>query len=295
MLIKLAQFLTGTSAVTADLCRFMADRLNDGFAPLRPFARARHGGRDHPALPSRADFCRRGLRSRRRTASACRPPSGFAHRGIAPYEPKSKEGLSLINGVALAPALAFDLGAAPAATRCRSRRSRPRRSIEGLGASLEAYSDDVWQAAPRSGHDGDRATLCAGCSPARRSRATPRQPPVSFRVVPQVHGACLAAIRAPRSRRSSRSGTSIGDNPAFIADETSPTFGRLVHSGNFHCAELTAAVEAAALATAQVALLSERRLHRLLDERFSGLAPQLARAARASMPASSSCTRRRSG
>ena len=50
-----------------------------------------------------------------------------------------------------------------------------------------------------------------------------------------------------------------------------------VHSGNFHCAELTATVEAAALAATQVALLSERRLHRLLDKEFSGLPHQLAR------------------
>ena len=112
--------------------------------------------------------------------------------------------------------------------------------------------------------------------------------------MPQVHGVCLDAIRALK-KRSSRSGTSIGDNPAFIADDVSPTFGRLVHSGNFHCAALTAAVEAAALATAQVALLSERRLHRLLDERFSEAEPRSSPAARASMPASSSCTRRRSG
>jgi hypothetical protein len=40
---------------------------------------------------------------------------------------------------------------------------------------------------------------------------------------------------------------------------------------------MTGHVEAAALALAQVALLSERRLHRLLDARFSGLSPQLAR------------------
>jgi histidine ammonia-lyase len=99
---------------------------------------------------------------------------------------------------------------------------------------------------------------------------------VSFRVVPQVHGSCLAAIRRLESSAVSEF-TAVGDNPAFIADEAAPAFGRLVHSGNFHCAELTAAVDAATLAVMQVALLSERRLHRLLDEKFSDLPHQLAR------------------
>jgi histidine ammonia-lyase len=40
---------------------------------------------------------------------------------------------------------------------------------------------------------------------------------------------------------------------------------------------LTQAVEAAALAQMHLGLLAERRLHRLLDQRASGLAPQLAK------------------
>ena len=36
MLIRLAQFLTGHNAVSADLCRFLSDRLNDRFTPWVP-------------------------------------------------------------------------------------------------------------------------------------------------------------------------------------------------------------------------------------------------------------------
>ncbi|HEX9446673.1 MAG TPA: aromatic amino acid lyase, partial [Dongiaceae bacterium] len=36
LLIKLAQFLDGSCAVTPDLCRFLAARLNDDFAPAVP-------------------------------------------------------------------------------------------------------------------------------------------------------------------------------------------------------------------------------------------------------------------
>ena len=198
----------------------------------------------------------------------------FRERGIRPYEPQSKEGLSLINGVALAPALAFDLGLRLRRTlafatarggrfdrRTRPRRSKLTRTTSG-GCDGSPGVEDIAYPLQRL-LDGSEVTR------------NPRQPPVSFRVVPQVHGVCLDAIHALEEAIVTE-WQSIGDNPAFIADDTSPAHGRLVHSGNFHCAALTAAVEAAALATAQIALLSERRLHRLLDERFSKLSPQLA-------------------
>jgi histidine ammonia-lyase len=69
---------------------------------------------------------------------------------------------------------------------------------------------------------------------------------------------------------------SNGDNPLFILDPASPGGGRLVNSGNFHGAALTAAVEAATVAMVHAGVLSEKRLYRLLDERASGLSRQLA-------------------
>ncbi len=273
MLIKLAQFLTGCSAVSAALCRFMADRLNDGFTPCVPTLGLGMAGEIIPLCHLAQTFVGEGFVL---GEGGARIPAGDWFRGNAaePYRPKSKEGLSLINGVAVAPAVAFEL-----VLRLRKTLSlatvTAAAAVEGLGAPVEALSEDVARLRPDPGVAEIAAALRELLAGSEVKRGA-RQPPVSFRVTPQVLGACRAAFHRLEQTVTAE-WRAIGDNPAFIPNENSPTFGRLVHSGNFHCAELTAAVEAASLAVAQLALLSERRLHRLLDQRASGLAPQLAR------------------
>jgi histidine ammonia-lyase len=273
MLIRLVQFLTGHSAVTADLCRFVADRLNDGFLPFVPSLGLGMAGEIIPLCHLAQTFVGEGSvlgsDGERRPAAAW-----LAERGVAPYRPQSKEGLALINGVAVAPALAFEIASGLRRTLALATLAAAA-SAEGLGASIEAFGADVPKLRPDAGVAEIAASLrhlLAGSQVTRR----PRQPPISFRIAPQVHGAARTALGRLEEAIIAEWRT-VSDNPAFIPDEASPSFGRLVHGGNFHCAELTAGVEAASLATAQLALLSERRLHRLLDGRASGLAPQLAR------------------
>ena len=271
MLVKLAQFLTGHSAVSAGLCRFMAERLNDGFAPYVPSEGLGMAGEIIPLSHLAQTFVGEGFVLG--DAGERVPAADWLRRhGVTPYEPKSKEGLSLINGAAVAPAVAFE-----AATRLRRTLKlatvAAAASIEGLAASLEAYSADVATLRAEPGLEAVAGELRDLLDGSQIRRAT-RQAPISFRVIPQVHGVLVDALDA-LDEAIVGEWRSIGDNPAFIADEASPSFGRLVHSGNFHCAALTATVEAAALATMQVALLAERRVHRLLDLRHSGLPPQL--------------------
>jgi histidine ammonia-lyase len=273
MLIRLAQWLSGASAVSADLCRFMVDRLNDGFVPYVPSEGLGMAGEIIPLSHLAQTFIGEGFIL---GDGGDRVPAAdwFAARGIAPYEPKTKEGLSLISGVALAPTVALRHGSSLRRTLALATLTAAA-AIEGIAASVEAYSLDVAALRPDPGLSEIGDALRALLAGSEIERET-RQPPISFRVVPQVHGSCLTAIRRLEDAAVSEF-TAVGDNPAFIGDEDSPAFGRLVHGGNFHCAELTAAVEGAALAASQVALLSERRLHRLLDTRFSGLPHQLAR------------------
>jgi histidine ammonia-lyase len=273
MLIKLAQFLTGYSSVTPALCRFLADRLNDGFAPLVPSEGLGMAGEIIPLCHLAQTFVGEGFVAGD-DGNPVAAADWYRSRGIDPYEPESKEGLSLINGVAVAPAVAFELCARLERTLSLATLAAAA-SIEGLGASVEAFDPQVARMRPEPGMAETIAQLrqfLSGSNVMRRDR----QPPVSFRVVPQVHGMLHAALDG-LERAIVNEWRAVGDNPVFLADEASPAFGRLLHSGNFHSAVLTAAVEAAALALAQVALVSERRLHRLLDHRATGLSPQLAR------------------
>jgi histidine ammonia-lyase len=273
MLIKLAQFLTGFSAVTPDLCRLLADRLNDGFAPAIPSEGLGMAGEIIPLCHLAQALVGEGFVIGD-DGAAIAASDWFAARQIKAYEPASKEGIALINGVAVAPAAAFELSSHLRRTLELATASAAA-AAEGLGASVEAYDEASARLRPEPGVAATIAALqrlLAGSQIRRRQR----QPPVSFRIVPQVHGACLAALGRLDTAIVAE-WRAIGDNPVFIADENDAAFGRLLHTGNFHCATLTGEVEAASLAFSQVALLSERRLHRLLDRRISGLSPQLAK------------------
>lgn len=273
MLIRLVQFLSGASAVSPELCRFMADRINDGFTPHVPSLGLGMAGEIIPLCHLAQTFIGEGFVFGE-TGERLPAAEWFENRHLAPYQPKIKEGLSLISGVALAPVIALEITSQLKMTLSLATLTAAA-TTEGLAASIESVSADVTKLRRDPGMAEIASALRSLLMDSEVKRET-RQPPISFRVVPQVHGACLAAMRRLEHAAVSEF-TTVGDNPAFIADDASPTFGRLVHSGNFHCAELTAAVEASALASMQVALLSERRLQRLLDNRFSGLPHQLAR------------------
>lgn len=272
MLVRLAQFLTGHHAVSAELCRYLCDRLNDRFTPYVPSMGLGMAGEIIPLCHLAQTLIGEGFVL---AEDGARVPAAtaLADRGVAPYEPLPKEGMSLINGVAMGPAACFDLGD-------RMRRTlalltlAAATSIEGIGASLEAFGKDVGNLRPEPALARIADTLRGLLGGSDISRSG-RQPPISFRTIPQILGTLLQVLTELQSAIVAEWRT-VSDNPAFIPDATAPGFGRLVHSGNFHCAELTQRVEATALALAQAATASERRLHRLLDPRFSGLSPQLA-------------------
>jgi histidine ammonia-lyase len=271
LLIKLMQFLTGTSAVTPGLCQAIAGMLNAGLDPAIPSQGHGMAGEIVPLSHAAQTLIGEGMVFD--VAGLVPAAAWLDARGLDPYVPQSKEGLSLINGVAVAPART--LGLLPALRRLLSTATlSAAASVEGLAAPLEAFAPEVALLRP----DPGIATICAtlgrllqGSTVTRHDR----QPPVSFRVVPQVHGAFAAALDRLEAATLGEVRAN-GDNPAFLADPDHPAMGRLLHCGNFHSAELTLAIETATLVTQQMLLLSERRLHRLLDARQSGLAPQLA-------------------
>lgn len=274
LLIKLAQFLDGGSAVTANLCHFLAARLNDGFAPYVPSEGLGMAGEIIPLCHLAQALIGEGFvlgDSNEKLPATL----WFQKRGIDPYEPQAKEGLSLINGTALGPAYAVDLLRQLRHTLITADLVAAT-SIEGLAAPLEPYDPSVASLRRDRGLGAAAARLrhlLAGSSITRQ----PRQAPVSFRVIPQIHAVADQALEDLAAAVQGEM-ISTGDNPAFIADDNGTgSGGRLLHCGNFHAAALTQAVESATLAQMQLGLLAERRLHRLLDQRASGLAPQLAK------------------
>jgi histidine ammonia-lyase len=198
--------------------------------------------------------------------------AALGHRGVAPYEPDVKEGLALVNGAPLAPALTAHLAARARALLDHATLAAAL-SAALVGASLRPYSRRVGALKGDPGQKRIHAALLAwhadGADWSDRA-----QPPVSFRVLPQVHGAALGVLDQVDAQVA-RELRAVTDSPLYLTAGGDEPEG-LYPSGNFHAQGLALGLDALAIALAQVGNLGEKRLHRLLDRRFSGLPDQLA-------------------
>jgi histidine ammonia-lyase len=261
MLLRLTGFLSGDVGVSAGLCRFLADRLNDGWTPYVPWGPHGSAGEVIPLAHLFQTFIGEGfvLEDGERVPAA----DSFAARRVAPYEPGLKEGIALVNGAPFAPALLFE-----AVERARSLLDHATLCAAFAAAVTGASSRPFSR---RIARDASLLTFleCGDWSDSP-------QAPVSLRVVPQVHGAVLDVIEHAE-RLLDRELNVVTDSPLYLEEAGDEPEG-FYPSGNFHTQSVAFALDSLAVAFAQVANLAEKRLHRLLDARFSGLPEQLSRA-----------------
>jgi len=271
MLLRLRGFLAGPAGVSAELCRFLAELLNRGWLPYVPAGPGGTAGEVAQLAHLFQTLVGEGL-----VVEDGRPlpaRDALARRGLEPIELGAKEGLALVNGAPLAPALAMVL--AP-----RARSALEHATLTGAltvaltGASARPYSRRVGSLKGDRGQAHVHARMCellAGCG----ELGEVLQAPVSLRVIPQVHGPALDALDA-LERQLERELGAVTDSPVWLEEE--PSRGEpagLYSTGNFHAGAITLALESLSLALAHVLNLLEKRLHRLLDSRFSGLSDQL--------------------
>jgi len=270
MLIRLAGFLSGSAGVSAALCRFIADRLNDGWAPAVPSRGITSAGEVIVLSHLFQTFAGAGRVIEDGTEVGA--ADALARRGAAPYEPDLKEGIALVNGAPLAPALAAWL-----ARRCRALLEHA--TLAGAltaalaGGSLRPYSRRLGRLKADPGQERVHARL-AELHAGAADWADRPQGPVSFRVLPQVHGAVLDLVDHLDAQVARELGA-VTDSPLFLGSDDAEPEG-FYPSGNFHSQAICLGLDALAIGFAQIGNLSEKRLHRLLDRRFSGLADQLA-------------------
>ena len=269
MLLRLTGFLGGQAGVSAELCSFIAERLNDGWSPVVPASRPGTAGETIPLCHLFQTFIGEGEVEQEggRAAAA----DALAARGLAPYELKAREGLALVNGAPLAPAMAAAL-APRAASVLEQATLLGAMAAALLGASARPYSPRIGRLKGDPGQLRVHARLTELLGGQELLDEAP-QAPVSFRVLPQVHGAAsdvLAGLEAQLEREL----RAVTDSPLWLEADAGEPAG-FYPSGNFHSQALALALDSLAIAFAQVGTLSEKRLHRLLDSRFSGLPEQL--------------------
>jgi histidine ammonia-lyase len=85
------------------------------------------------------------------------------------------------------------------------------------------------------------------------------QDPYSFRCIPQVHGASRDAIEYAKGVVEVEI-NAVTDNPTLIPDED-----KIISAGNFHGQPLALALDFLAIAMAELASISERRVYKLIS------------------------------
>jgi histidine ammonia-lyase len=201
---------------------------------------------------------------------------GLRLAGLVPLELSFKEGLSLVNGTEGMVALAC-LAVADAEALAAMADVACAMSIEGLLGTDRPFQARLHELRPHPGQMASAAnlrTMLAGSPILASHRHSPHaiQDAYSLRCAPQVHGACRDVIAFARQVVERELG-SVTDNPVVFADTD-----EVISVGNFHGEPLAFVLDFLAIALAELADISERRVDRLLDPALNhDLPPFLAR------------------
>jgi histidine ammonia-lyase len=187
--------------------------------------------------------------------------------GLKPLTLAAKEGLAFINGTQVMTAILclacyemrrlINAADAIAALTC-----------EALAAIPDAFDARIHKLRPHPGQVRCANRLLFLLSGSERLTASGErrvQDAYSIRCIPQVHGAAYDALMYGWDVVS-REINSATDNPLIFADSETVLSG-----GNFHGQPLALAADFLAIAAAELASISERRVERLVNPALSGL------------------------
>ncbi len=190
--------------------------------------------------------------------------------GLEPIRLRAKEGLSLVNGTQFMAAMAA-LGLVRAERLARVADVACAISLEALQGSRTSFLPQIQALRPFPGQVASAANvlqLLEGSAINEAHRWCDKvQDAYSLRCAPQVHGASrdlLAYVRATVEVELN----AATDNPLVLVEDE-----LLVSNGNFHGQPLGFALDALAMAVAELASIAERRIERLVNPSLSGGLP----------------------
>jgi histidine ammonia-lyase len=186
--------------------------------------------------------------------------------GLEPLRLRAKEGLSLINGTQFMTAFGA-LGIVRARRLARAADIACSLTIEALEGSRQCFRAEVQELRPLRGQAESAANLrrlVEGSDVMESHRWCDRvQDAYSLRCAPQVHGACRDLLRYVEETVSVELNAAT-DNPLVLVEQ-----GEIVSNGNFHGQPLAFALDSLAMATSELANISERRTERLVNPSLS--------------------------
>ncbi len=279
MLLLRAQVLaTGRSGARPEVCDRLCDLLAAGVHPVVP-RRGSVGASGDLAPLAHLALGLTGEGEAEYQGRTMPAAEALAAAQLAPTPLEAKEGLTLLNGTQHMTAIGA-LTVLDAEDTCRIADLAGALSLEALKGTVRAFDERVVAARPHPGQQtvgGNLRALLTDSPIAASHRDCGKvQDPYSLRCMPQVHGASrdtLGYVRAVLEREANAS----TDNPLVFPDAGHPDGGEMISGGNFHGQPVAMALDFAAIAIAELANISERRVEQLVNPHLSsGLPPFLA-------------------
>lgn len=276
MLLRAAVLATGRSGARPVCCERLVQALNAGFHPVIP-ARGSVGASGDLAPLAHLALGMIGEGDAEYRGETLLAADALERAGIEPLVLEAKEGLTLLNGTQHMTAVG-SIVLCDAEQTCLIADIAGALSLEALKGTVRAFDPRVVAARP---HPGQIAVatflreLLDGSEIAESHTDCGKvQDPYSLRCMPQVHGASRDVLAFARTVIEREAGSST-DNPLVFVD--GPDGDEMISGGNFHGQPVALALDAAAMAVAELANISERRVEQMVNPHLSsGLPPFLA-------------------
>jgi len=268
MVLRVNALAKGFSGIRVETAGLLLEMVNHDLLPVIPSRGSVGSSGDLAPLAHLVlGMLGEGMIARRgRTMTAAR---ALKLSRIRPARLTAKEGIALINGTQMMTAYG-SIAVEEGASLCTLADVAGAMSTEALRGSDTAFDDRIHALRP---HPGQRASaanlrkLMAGSEIRESHRYGDErvQDAYSLRCMPQVHGATRDAVRYAREVFTIEI-NSATDNPLII-----PADGAHLEGGNFHGQPVAITLDFLAIALAELANISERRIERMVNGHLSGL------------------------
>jgi histidine ammonia-lyase len=281
MLLRAQVVALGYSGVREEVVDLLAAMLNAEVWPCIP-AQGSVGASGDLAPLAHLALALTGEGEARHRGERLPAREALARAGLAPLTLAAKEGLALINGTQYMTALGA-LAVHDSLDLCAIADIAGAVCVEAHEGSRVPFDERLMRVRPHPGQEATAANLrrMLDNSEIMESHAHcgKVQDPYSLRCMPQVHGATRDALGWAEATLV-RELNSVTDNPTIFLRSTSEGASDgsdILSGGNFHGQPVALALDLAAIAVAELANISERRVEQLVNPALStGLTPFLA-------------------
>jgi histidine ammonia-lyase len=269
MLLRAQVLSAGYSGVRAEVCDLLLEMLNRQVHPVIP-SKGSVGASGDLAPLAHLALVVMGEGEALYQGQRLDGGEALAKAGLRPISFEAKEGISLVNGTQCMTAIGA-LAIVDAEDAARLADIIGALSLEALKGTPRAFDPRIHAVRPHPGQAASARNLAALLSGSgivdSHKDCGKVQDAYSLRCMPQVHGATRDALGYGRTVLETEA-SSATDNPLVFAEAN-----EMISGGNFHGQPVALALDFAAIATAELANIAERRIEQMVNPHLSSGLP----------------------